>query len=67
VDGGVKARWAVRCPGYTTPAVASKEAAERLCAQIEDAGHCMFDHSVVELPEVSTLPGRGNVDDLAMA
>ena len=45
----MKARWAVRCAGYTTPAVASKEAAERLCVQVEEAGHCMFDHEVVEV------------------
>ena len=47
----MKARWAVRCAGYTTPAVASKEAAERLCVQVEEAGHCMFDHEVVEVEQ----------------
>ena len=42
-------QWAVRCDGYTTPARPTRESAERLLAEVEKAGHCMFDHEVVEV------------------
>lgn len=45
------ARWAVQCADYTTPALASREAAERLLTQVEEAGNCMFPHEVVKVQQ----------------
>lgn len=42
-------RWAVRCEFHTTPARATREAVERLLAEVEAAGHCSGTHEVVEV------------------
>jgi DNA-binding transcriptional regulator YbjK len=44
-----KGKWAVVCEDYTKSGLASQEHAERLKAQIEQAGHCSNQHKIVEV------------------
>jgi hypothetical protein len=43
-----KGNWAVVCEDYTKSGLASREHAEHIKAQVEQAGHCPNTHEIVE-------------------
>lgn len=50
-DGVTASKWAVWCECHTTKPTTDKAVAERQCAQVEESGHCMFPHEVVEVQQ----------------